>query len=396
MTQRGASGVQPPDPVRQQHIRRHQEARRRERRRRVFVGALVAAVVILACVAAVAIGARWLGGSLTPGAGSSAGSSQPSASAQTAVASGRQGEPASEKPAAQPSATPAAEASATPKASPTPKAQPTPRPVFKAGATMEDVRMLADFGVRSAGSSAEGRAAKWAAAQMRAAGAEKVTVDTFSLPNGKTSRDVVARFPGTTDKTIVIGAHMDSKAPSPGANDNGTGSAAVLEFARCLGKLPAYPTVVLVLFGSEEMIDANPDHHHFGSRQYVAVMSRADKEQTVGMVSVDMIGYGPAFVVRTMGRGPQNMRYLLLAEAKRQGLPASYLVDPGPSGWSDHEAFELAGIPAAWIEWRDDPVYHTTGDTPGHISAAKVRAAGQLVLSMLYGLDERGIRKLER
>lgn len=39
---------------------------------------------------------------------------------------------------------------------------------------------------------------------------------------------------------------------------------------------------------------------------------------------------------------------------------------------------------------------HTTGDTPAHISAAKVRAAGQLVLSMLYRLDERGIRKLER
>lgn len=84
-----------------------------------------------------------------------------------------------------------------------------------------------------------------------------------------------------------------------------------------------------------------------------------------GMVSVDMIGYGPDFVVRTMGSGPQTMRYLLLADAKRQGLSASYLADPGPSGWSDHESFELAGIPTAWIEWRDDPVYHTTGDTPG-------------------------------
>jgi len=39
-----------------------------------------------------------------------------------------------------------------------------------------------------------------------------------------------------------------------------------------------------------------------------------------------------------------------------------YLRDPGESGWSDHEAFELAGIPAAWIEWRDDPVYHTAAD----------------------------------
>jgi hypothetical protein len=295
------------------------------------------------------------------------------------------------------SATPAEEvAGATTEPSPTTSPKRTRRPIFKSGRAMQDVRTLAGFGVRRAGSSAEARAAAWAAGVMRAAGAGQVKVRTFTLTDGKTSRNVVGSFPGSTDKTIVIGAHMDSKSPSPGANDNGTGSAAVLEIARCLGEMPAYPTVVVVLFGSEEMIDADPDHHHFGSRRYVALMSRSAKDATVGMVSIDMIGYGPDFVVRTMGRGPQAMRYLLLAEAKREGMRARYEVDPGESGWSDHEAFELAGIPAAWIEWREDPVYHTTGDTPGHISSAKVRAAGQLVLSMLYGLDERGIRKLER
>jgi Zn-dependent M28 family amino/carboxypeptidase len=261
---------------------------------------------------------------------------------------------------------------------------------------MQDMRALVDFGVRTAGSPAEARAAEWAADRLRAAGAAKVKTRTFRLTNGKTSRNVIGTFPGDTDKTIVIGAHIDSKPPSPGANDNGTGCGAVLEIARCLGRAPAYPTVVVVLFGSEEIIDGDPDHHHFGSRHYVASMSKLEREATAGMVSVDMIGYGPDFVVRTMGRGPQTMRYLLLAEAKRQGMAASYLADPGESGWSDHEAFELAGIPAAWVEWRDDPVYHTTGDTPGHVSAAKVRAAGQLVLSMLYGLDERGLRKLAR
>ncbi len=387
MTQGGPSGPRSPEQLREEHIRRHQEARRRARRERAVMWTLVAAAVVLALVAAVVVGSRWVGGQVSPEPASMGSGASPSPLPAAAISTP---ESAQQSPAP----TEAATATAEPSATPTP--EPTRRPTFKSGPAMQDVRTLAGFGVRSAGSSAEARAAEWAADRMRAAGAEKVKVRTFKLTDGKTSRNVIGRFPGSTGKTIVIGGHMDTKAPSAGANDNSSGSAAVLEIARCLGEMAAYPTVVVVLFGSEEMIDSDPDHHHFGSRHYVASMSGSEKDATAGMVSVDMIGYGPDFVVRTMGRGPQTMRYLLLAEAKRQGMSASYLVDPGESGWSDHEAFELAGIPAAWIEWRDDPVYHTTGDTPGHLSAAKVRAAGQLVLSMLYGLDERRLRKLER
>ena len=248
------------------------------------------------------------------------------------------------------------------------------------------MRTLEDIGVRTAGSSAEKAAATFVARRLRATGARR-EIRTFKLPNGKTSRNVVARFPGATRQTIILGAHMDTKAPSPGANDNGSGCGALLEIARCLGERSAYPTVELVFFGGEEMIDGNPDHHHFGSRYHVAEMSAGARKNAAGMISVDMIGYGPDFVVRNMGEGPQSMVDLLLRQAKRHGLPLSYLHDPGASGWSDHEAFELAGIPAAWIEWRDDPVYHTSADTSGHLNEAKVQTAGQLVLGALYGMD---------
>jgi aminopeptidase YwaD len=207
---------------------------------------------------------------------------------------------------------------------------------------------------------------------------------------------VVARFPGSTRKTIILGAHMDSKAPSPGANDNGSGCGALLEIARCLGQRHAYPTVELVFFGAEEMIDADPDHHHFGSRYHVKDMSAGARKNAAGMISVDMIGYGPHFVVRTMGNGPQSLRRLLMRQARERGIHLSYLRDPGESGWSDHEAFELAGIPAAWIEWRDDPVYHTSADTSGHLVATKVRIAGQFVLGVLYGMDAAALERLAR
>jgi len=97
-----------------------------------------------------------------------------------------------------------------------------------------------------------------------------------------------------------------------------------------------------------------------------------------------------------MGVGPQTLRYLLLAEARREHIKTSYLQNPGPSGYSDHEPFERDQIPAAWIEWRDDPVYHTAADTSSHLVKSKVQTTGKFLLDFLYGLDEAQLEKLAR
>ena len=259
-----------------------------------------------------------------------------------------------------------------------------------------DVRQLEAFGVRKAGSNEERRAANMIVRRLRYLGYQPETV-FVRLPNGRTSVYVRARATGRSKRVVVLGAHIDSKSPSPGANDNGTGVAAVLEIARVVAAGPrTTPTVEFVFFGAEERIDANPDHHHFGSRAYVRRMSASAKRNTAGMVSVDMIGYGPHFVVRNMGRGTKSLVSLLLAEAKPMKLPLTYLRDPGKSGWSDHEPFELAGIPAAWLEWRDDPACHTSRDRSGRVSSAKVAAAGRLTLQLLRSLDSGDLERLAR
>jgi len=97
-----------------------------------------------------------------------------------------------------------------------------------------------------------------------------------------------------------------------------------------------------------------------------------------------------------MDVGPQTLRYLLLAEARREHIKTSYLQNPGPSGYSDHEPFERDQIPAAWIEWRDDPVYHTAADTSSHLVKSKVQTTGKFLLDFLYGLDEAQLEKLAR
>lgn len=265
--------------------------------------------------------------------------------------------------------------------------------VFDAKNALRDIRALAGFGVRQEGSIAEKTGARYVAAQLTSLGYSP-RLETFALPNGKTSQNVIAVAKGSSDRTIVLGAHVDSKPPSPGANDNASGCAALLEIARILSVNPATATVTFVWFGSEEMMDSNSSHHHFGSRFHVAHMSHAEKQATVGMISVDMIGYGSEFVSRTMGRGPQSMSDLLISRGKSLGLPAHYLVDQGSTGQSDHEAFEFAGIPVSWVEWRTDPVYHTAGDTSTHVNSTLVRRAGQFILDFVSGLSATDLERL--
>jgi hypothetical protein len=292
-------------------------------------------------------------------------------------------------------ATPPVEPTAGPAQTATPSVVPTAPAVFSGVAAQRDIVALAKIGVRRSGGLNEHRAADYIASRLRAMGYEP-EVRTFKLPNGKTSRNVVARASGESTRVIVLGAHMDTKSPSPGANDNASGCAALLEIARNVADRPTYAAVEFVFFGAEEMIDRNPDHHHYGSRRYVKTLSASQRKAVAAMISVDMIGRGSTLVSRTMGIGPKALSNLLIRRAKAAGFAMSYLRDPSKVGYSDHEPFERIGIPVSWIEWRNDPDYHTARDTAGRVSRTKVQRAGQLVLDFVLDADEAmlaGLRK---
>ena len=265
---------------------------------------------------------------------------------------------------------------------------PTPveRRKFDVAAAMVHVRALESFGVRKGGSAAEAAAATYIRDQLVASGLD-ARIEEFPLPNGTTSRNVIARAKGSSDAVLVIGAHMDSKPPSPGANDNGTGCGALLQIAEIIAADPVAPTVEFVFFGSEEIIDGGTDWHHFGSRYRVSQMSSAERAKVAGMISLDMIGYGSAFHSRMMGKGPATLSDMVLAQAGSMGIGMTFKADTSSTGLSDHEAYELAGIPATCVCWRTDPVYHTTEDVSPHVQTSKVATAGKLVLEFARGLD---------
>ena len=282
----------------------------------------------------------------------------------------------------------------TPSVDPTPPAPPAPAK-FDDGRALKNITALAKIGVRKSGTTNERLGADLIVLRLRAMGYEP-EVRTFKLPNGATSRDVVARASGESTRVIILGAHMDSKKPSPGANDNASGCAALLEIARNVAGRDHYVSVEFVFFGAEEAVDKNPDHHHYGSRRYVKSMSAAQRKAVSGMISLDMIGVGSKLVTRTMGIGPKSLSNLLAARAKSSGFTLSYLRDPSKIGYSDHEPFERIGIPVSWLEWRNDPNYHTTRDTANRVSAAKVARAGQLVLDFVLDADETMLARLRK
>lgn len=257
-------------------------------------------------------------------------------------------------------------------------------------AILADTGRISAFGVRRGGSRAEHAAADFILGRLKSLGYAPA-VQAFALPGGQTSRNVTIVIPGSDPRRIVLSAHIDSRVPAPGANDDAVGCAALLALAGAARGRQLVPTLEIDFFGSEEYRDATPGAHHFGSRARVASMSKSQLRRVAGMVTLDVIAVGDELHTRTMGRGPLTMSNLLLRAARRRGVRMTYLRDPGSTGWSDHESYENAGVPVAWVERLTDPAYHTAGDTAGRLTAQPVAETMGVVLEALNSLDSKGL-----
>lgn len=223
---------------------------------------------------------------------------------------------------------------------------------------------------------------------------------------------------GGTPGILVIGAHYDSFADSPGANDNSTGVAAVLSLAEAFSErsMPQAPrrTVRFVLFADEEPPYFQTDE--MGSRTY-ARSCRVAGDRIVGMLSLETIGwysdepgsqrYPPplgalypergnfvAFVGNPASR--HFLREVLAAFRETTAFPSEGAalpsILPGVS-WSDHWAFWREGYPGLMITDTAPfryPYYHTRADTPDKVDAlrlARVVAGLERVLGRLAQVE---------
>ena len=247
------------------------------------------------------------------------------------------------------------------------------------------VRALADqIGPRGAGSDAERRAGDYILDELGEIGVQARVQDRIAIGlTGTSTRNIETVLPGAGEGALLLGAHYDSvvgRKASPGANDNASGVAVLLEIARVLRTADLPCDVRLVFFGAEEFC-GSPPLHHVGSNYYVRKARDADLARIRAMLSVDMVGLGAPLHANRIGLGTDEARRKLSRAADRVRVDLS-LADSFPYG--DHEAFELAGIPAVCLtQFGDDPHWHSDRDGAASIEASALMTAARLCLCFL-------------
>jgi Iap family predicted aminopeptidase len=271
----------------------------------------------------------------------------------------------------------------------------TPVPVarFDSVAAVRTVRYLAGtIGPREATSARFRTAADWLAARLQAAGyqvrRQPVRVPAgvswgVPVPAGRSS-NVVATTPGRTTGApyLLVGAHLDTVPQAPGAEDNASGIAVLLELARAFapagGATPRLP-LVLVAFGAEEPRGPGDGRHHYGSRAYVGSLPARDRSALRGMVSLDRVGVGSVVPVCTARPADRRLQAELLAAAARAGVG----VRPCTNRSSDHWSFARSGLSAVRLGSTPYAEYHSRSDRPSVVRQAQLDRSGQLLLAWL-------------
>jgi Zn-dependent M28 family amino/carboxypeptidase len=210
-----------------------------------------------------------------------------------------------------------------------------------------------------------------------------VVTDTVS--EIRTTENIIAETAGRTDRVVVVGAHLDSVAAGPGINDNGSGSATILEVAEQFSELGIEPNnqVRFAWWGAEE-------EGLLGSQFYVDQLSKRDIKDIAVNLNFDMLG-SPNFVrfvydgdgSDTPVKGPTgsaNVEKVFLDYFASQDLktePTAF------DGRSDYGPIIAVGIPAGGLfsgaeglktaqqvtdyggiqDAQYDPCYHESCDT---------------------------------
>ncbi|MCS7001611.1 MAG: M20/M25/M40 family metallo-hydrolase [Dehalococcoidia bacterium] len=190
------------------------------------------------------------------------------------------------------------------------------------------------------------------------------------------SWNVIATHPGASASSglIIIGAHLDTVPPAPGANDNASGSAVALELARAIAQQPLPAETRFILFGAEE-------DGLIGSRAYVRGMSTTDRDRLRDMINLDMVGVGDSFLLGGSAALVQQARQISAELGQRAGeLPR------GIAGASDHAAFIEAGLPAVFFHWANDPNYHQPTDRAEFVRPERLQFTGDLAWRLARAL----------
>ena len=213
----------------------------------------------------------------------------------------------------------------------------------------------------------------------------RVHVDASS--GRRVTHNVIAETPGGDGERVVMaGGHLDSVRGGPGINDNGSGTATLIEAAEAIGPNPPGARVRLGFWGAEEL-------GLLGSRHYVRSLDRTERRQISAYLNFDMVG-SPNAVPELYADGDAELVRVLRRAAGRP------LGNVAAGGSSDHAPFDEAGVPVNGLYTGAnergpggrprDACYHLACDTADRVNRPVLLRMARAGTEALSRLSARG------
>ena len=196
-----------------------------------------------------------------------------------------------------------------------------------------------------------------------------------------TGDNIIVTKKSSTDtlKNLIISAHYDSAEDSEGANDNGSGVAAVLELARILKDAEMLYNIKFIMFSGEEK-------YMLGSRWYVGNLTEDERNQIIGVINIDTIAEKSDLGYMAMIEGnkrPEDAKYddeglKELAELNKNSMSELFTSSDRfyltMASNSDHYPFALLDIPAVSIvqDWQEGLNVNDSSDVKENLDLNRI------------------------
>lgn len=222
---------------------------------------------------------------------------------------------------------------------------------------------------------------------------KRVTMDIFFKNEAVKANNIVAKIEGSDPElkkeVVIVGAHYDHEGKDNrgrvygGADDNASGTSAVLELARAFASLKTKPkrTILFILFTAEEK-------GLLGARYYTEhPLFPLDK--TLALVNLDMLGRNDVAQIAVVGKYQYPKLFDMIAAANKKSVnfeltlsAESFLAN------SDHFPFMRKDVPSIFLNSGSHDQLHRPEDTAGRINPDKLEKVGQLVFLSLWDLAD--------
>jgi glutaminyl-peptide cyclotransferase len=260
------------------------------------------------------------------------------------------------------------------------------------------VQQLVDLGPRPSGSEALEKSRLYIEDQLHRSGWQ-VTRQAFAdeTPQGRIEFvNLIAQFPGERNAAplFLLSSHYDTKTFDAikfvGANDGGSSTGLLLEFARVIGQHPNLAAKIeLVFFDGEEAYDRFSETDGlYGSRYFAKQLEGSGAKQFRGGILFDMVG-DRSLDVTLPADSPPEMARDIFAAAEALKL-RSYFTYLDREMIDDHSPLNAVGIPTIDVIDFDYSWWHTAGDTIDKISAKSLQIVGSV---SLYYLSEIALKR---